>query len=136
METSGRPWSLDHDLGFRASLASTRRAPYEARERASVLTDVLPIAVITDLRAILSELVANCVLHGTGRDIDVTVGVSPDGVVRGCVNDGGTGPVAIARDRPIGAGGLGLRLVDALSSRWGVEPNSSDVWFEVAPAGG
>ena len=57
----------------------------------------------------------------------------PSGSTRGTVTDGGGGAVEIAARRDVGHGGLGLRIVDALASRWGVDVPSSDVWFEVAP---
>jgi hypothetical protein len=45
-------------------------------------------------------------------------------------------PVAQPRDRQ-SPGGLGLHIIDALASRWGVTEIGDDgkvVWFEVSPA--
>ena len=134
METGARPWPLDDPSGFQVSIASNYRAPFEARMRASNLGDWLPTGVLSDLRTVLSELVTNCVKHGSGGAIGVTVRVTTAGVVRGFVEDGGCGTVALALNRPVGDGGLGLLVVDRLVSRWGVEPGTSDVWFELAPA--
>jgi len=92
------------------------------------------MGVLTDVRMVVSELVTNCVVHGTGAEIELAVDVSAAGFIHGTIGDGGTGPVAIPEPRARGEGGLGLRIVEALVSRWGVNAPSSDIWFELSPA--
>ena len=83
---------------------------------------------------IVSELVANSVKHGPGRPIHVNVKVSEDGAVLGRVEDGGPGRVAVREGVNPTEGGMGLKVVDAFTDRWGVEKGTSNVWFELAPS--
>jgi anti-sigma regulatory factor (Ser/Thr protein kinase) len=104
-----------------------------ARRQLDGLADLLPTSTLHDLRSVITELVNNSVSHGEGGPITVIVEVTPRGTTRGTITDGGEGPVAIAAAREVGDGGLGLRIVDALASRWGVSAPSSEIWFEFAP---
>jgi anti-sigma regulatory factor (Ser/Thr protein kinase) len=117
-----------------ATFESAPDAPSRARRRVDGLADQLPARALADLRTVVTELVTNCVRHGAGAPIDVAIEVGSDGAVRGCVGDGGRGHVAIGPARAQGEGGLGLRIVDALASRWGVRAPTTDVWFELAAA--
>ena len=86
---------------------------------------------LEDLRLIVSELVTNAVKHGPeGR---VKVRLRRDGnTIRGEVEDEGTSPFGPRRKARLGPdGGLGLRLVNSLSDRWGVEAGTARVWFEL-----
>ena len=80
---------------------------------------------------LVSELATNCLLHAR---TEYTVELSrEDGVVRVSVRDGSP---AQPRTRHYGdesTTGRGLRLVETLSSRWGVEPAAAgkSVWFEL-----
>lgn len=135
MYTRAQPRSSGNGArGFRISLRSVPGASFLARRRVDALAEFLPAVTLADVRTILTELVTNCVAHGSGDEIAVAVEVHEDGSVRGCVSDGGSGTIEIAGDRPPGTGGLGLRIVDALAARWGVDAPSTDVWFELAPA--
>ena len=102
-----------------------------ARRHLDGLSEILPASILHDLRTVVTELVDNSVLHGSGRPIAIVIEVMPDGMTRGSVSDGGQGPVEIAAPREVRDSGLGLRIVDVLVSRWGVNPPSSDVWFEL-----
>lgn len=135
MERCEQPWPVDdRRAGFELALRSDGDAARRARRQVNGLADLLPAAVLADLRTIVSELVTNCVRHGTGREIELAVTVGRNGTVRGRVSDGGTGPVGIVAPRPRPDAGLGLRIVEALVTRWGVNAPSSDVWFELEPA--
>lgn len=82
----------------------------------------------------VSELVTNAVVHGSGR---CSVRVSEEaGVVTVAVRDAGTPVVAPTGGStggvdPLAVHGRGLRLVDALASRWGSDLGASGltVWF-------
>lgn len=85
-----------------------------------------------DLRLIVSELVTNAVVHGPNHPIRVHVELGNDGVVRGEIEDEGSGTVRLRAARADRGGGYGLGIVDALSDSWGVCGESTRVWFELA----
>lgn len=98
---------------------------------AAHLSAVLTKRELEDLRAVVSELVANAYVHGEGA-IRLRVEVEPDHV-RGEVADEGSGFEADVRERGIREiGGRGLFIVAALACRWGVYDDSSHVWFVLA----
>jgi anti-sigma regulatory factor (Ser/Thr protein kinase) len=86
---------------------------------------------IAKLRLCVTELVANSVRHARGTPIDVTVRL--DGaLVRTDVSDGGPGFDPPRTDpNPLKSAGWGLFLVRKIASRWGSEPESGTVWFEL-----
>ena len=128
------PWRRrDGSSGLDLVLDSVPSAGRTARQHLDGLTDLLPASTLHDLRTVVTELVDNSVRHGTGRPIAVVIEVTPGGVIRGSVSDGGRGPVEVAAPREDRDSGLGLRIVDVLVSRWSVNAPSSDVWFELAP---
>jgi anti-sigma regulatory factor (Ser/Thr protein kinase) len=131
MEPGVQPWALAEPSAVDVSLDSVAEASREARHLIDGLGYLVPSSVLADLRTVVSELVNNCVAHGTGEPIDVCIDVTPGGDVRGRVGDLGCAPVGVAPPRAPGDGGLGLRIVDVVASRWGVCSPSSDVWFEL-----
>ena len=88
-------------------------------------------ALCDDVALVVTELVVNAVRHaGT----DVTLHLHPiDGGVRLEVWDGSTRPLRPRDARGSDEGGRGLLLVDALSTRYGVEAESRGkrVWAEL-----
>ncbi len=81
-----------------------------------------------------SELLANAVLHGgEGGAVGVQVRVT-EVSVRVSVSDGGSlAPVVLHRE-PSAPSGRGMAIVEAMSSRWGVEDHTEGgktVWFEL-----
>ena len=116
-------------------LAAALDAPRRARGAiAAQLASRLSTARLSALLTIVSELVANSVKHGPGGSIHVNLNVSDDGTVLGRVEDGGRGRVAVREGVNPAEGGMGLKLVDAFTDRWGVEEGTSNVWFELAPS--
>ena len=84
-----------------------------------------------DAVLMVSELVSNALLHGTG-EIRLRIEANGDGV-RVEVSDQGN--VAVAPSPTPGAhGGWGLRIVDELADGWGVLEGSTKVWFRVTQA--
>jgi anti-sigma regulatory factor (Ser/Thr protein kinase) len=80
---------------------------------------------------VLSELVTNAVIHGTGP-ISVDLAID-DELILVRVTDHGGGTVALrhpARDEP---GGRGLLIVDELAEQWNVEhgPGRTTVWAQL-----
>ena len=122
---------MNGDLNL--ELAAALDAPRRARE--AIIPQVgsrISTARRSALLTIVSELVANSVKHGPGEPIHVNLKVSEDGAVLGRVEDGGRGRVAIREGVNPAEGGMGLKLVDAFTDRWGVEEGTTSVWFELA----
>ena len=111
-----------------ASIRVARQAILEMLE--------LDPATAEDVALLVSELVANAVLHGR-TDFDVTATREAD-VVRIDVTDRCPTPPSMKRYGPEAPTGRGLRLVDLLAHRWGVEPEvpgpGKTVWFEIEVA--
>jgi len=130
---------------FSFSVAGGSTAPGEARNIvADRFAGTVDDASLDALRLLVSEVTTNCVQHGhadAATTIDVDVSLPPD-AVRVEVSTAGppfvNGSAAPRRPDPEDPRGRGLYIVDAISERWGVEPNAPNtVWFELAtvPAG-
>lgn len=110
-----------------------------ARERLRRDLDArCPESRMEDARVVVSELVANSLRHAKPLDdhtIAVGWSVHPD-VLRLTVTDGGSPSSAPAPRRPgeLATGGRGLKMVQTLAERWGVESeeSSTTVWAELA----
>lgn len=109
-------------------------APARARRYAASCCERLPPDVLSEVLLLITELVTNAVWHGAG-DAWLDLQVEDDQVTVG-VTDGGGGQVGIAADYRWPESGHGLKLVAALSDRWGVDPMTElpgkRVWFERA----
>ena len=93
-----------------------------------------------DARVVISELVANSLRHAKPlSDHTIAVGwsVRPD-VLRVSVTDGGSPTSVPTTRRPgeLATGGRGLKIVQTLAQRWGVDTKDSTttVWAELALA--
>jgi PAS domain S-box-containing protein len=121
---------------LRLWLAPEPRSPSLARAAMSRL-DGLGGRALQSARTAVTELVDNAVVHAglaPGELIELHAARGPTGVVIEVI-DGGPGfdPANLPRP-PAAAGGRGLRLVAAMSSRWGVERGEGRlrVWCEIA----
>jgi len=105
-------------------------APREARRFVRRLAEKVP--ELDDLELLLSELVTNAVIHA-GGDVQVTISIDTHRVH---VEVGDTNRTPPALRTPDGTGGRGLRLVDAVATRWGIifDHSGKSVWFEVDAA--
>jgi signal transduction histidine kinase len=102
-----------------------------ARHRLVELERTLAPEPMAKLRLLVTELVANSVRHASGTPIDVTVTVH-DAHVRTDVSDGGAGFEPPSPDAsPLKTHGWGLFLVRKIALRWGAEPATGTVWFEI-----
>jgi anti-sigma regulatory factor (Ser/Thr protein kinase) len=100
----------------------------QARQFVSAHTGTLAPRQRTDATLMVSELVTNALLHGTGT-ISLRIDVEPRGV-RVEVSD--QGDVALSPSPTPGAhGGWGLRIVEQLADDWGVREGSTRVWFRL-----
>jgi two-component sensor histidine kinase len=119
-------------VGIRLQLEPRPEAERQARgEVRHLLGDRVDDGLLLDLQLIISELVNNSVRYGPGGMIEVDIAVTEDGSITGEVEDHGRGEVAM-REIADEGGGFGLRIVDALASRWGVYEGSTHVWFELS----
>ncbi|WP_432502838.1 ATP-binding SpoIIE family protein phosphatase [Kineococcus arenarius] len=127
--SAGEPLRLDPHPG--AVSAARRHVRRTLRETgAGELEETAELGV--------SELVTNAVLHARTA-VTVTVRLAPGGQVRIEVADSSEAHVQQRRFGPAAATGRGLRLVESISSAWGVEPlppgrgPGKVVWFQPAP---
>lgn len=81
-----------------------------------------------------SELLANAVLHGpAGAAIGLQVRHT-EVAVRVSVSDGGDNRPVVLHHEPTAPNGRGMAIVEAMSTRWGVEEHhdgGKTVWFEL-----
>jgi anti-sigma regulatory factor (Ser/Thr protein kinase) len=112
------------------------QAPAAARKALASLNSDLHLisgARLNDAQLLVTELVSNAVLYGQG-DVSLRVTASPE-VLRVEVGDAGSRFELEALPGPSTerGGGWGLRIVELLAHRWGVEGHGDHVrvWFEV-----
>jgi anti-sigma regulatory factor (Ser/Thr protein kinase) len=112
-------------------------AAYRARKlMRQELSGRVPEQVLPDVALVLTELVANSVRHGGADDANellLRFEVRPPALHVEVANpDHATADIGLREPDLAGGGGLGLHIVERLSSRWGVraEPRTT-VWFEL-----
>jgi anti-sigma regulatory factor (Ser/Thr protein kinase) len=112
------------------TLARTVDAPRLAREHVRALD----LPRLDDATLLVSELVTNAVKYGP-VDGEILLIIDRDATrTRVTVHDSGGGPLPEMRagtGPTHEGGGHGLRLVDSVADRWGVERGSTRVWFEL-----
>jgi serine/threonine-protein kinase RsbW len=115
---------------------SAKAAPIARRLAEQVAVSQIPPGRIEDFVLMVSEAVSNAVCHAPPI-ADGSIGLrfeSDEGVLRGVVTDGGGWFAPAARLADTGEANLhfGLRIIDELSSRWGINMDGvKTVWFEV-----
>lgn len=86
------------------------------------------------LELLSSELLANAMLHGpAGGAVGLQVRHTRE-TVRVSVSDGGSEPPVVLHREPTAASGRGMAIIEAMSTRWGVEEHrdgGKTVWFEL-----
>ena len=95
-----------------------------------------PGSILEAVELMVSELATNCVRHERTSFHIAILGSSRE--IRVEVTDSGAGTPRMRSPGPDEPSGRGLRIVDMLSSSWGVQPESpagKTVWFTV-PSGG
>ncbi len=98
---------------------------------AEELSARVPTPVLDGLKLMVSELVANGIVHGATLDnAPVMLDLCLHGSIRCRVLDHGHG--FARRVRREGPGGWGLHVVERLADRWGMQcsPQRTEVWFE------
>jgi anti-sigma regulatory factor (Ser/Thr protein kinase) len=112
-------------------LPRTSAAPGLARRGLSEWLAVEPDGVgLDDAKLLVSELVTNAVVHGRGR-IELRAHLDNSLLSVRIVDEGdGIAPGIRAREGD-GTGGRGLRIVEAVASRWGIRQGAGEAWFEL-----
>ena len=91
--------------------------------------------LVGDAMLVASELVSNAVIHSGARSnelLDVHVELGDDRLLISVRDPGRSGRIAEPRPDDDAFGGLGLRLVQQLSQRWGTERTDGQrVWAEL-----
>jgi anti-sigma regulatory factor (Ser/Thr protein kinase) len=111
-------------------------APSSAAAARALVQGTLPDwgcdQLVDDARIVVTELVSNVIRHAH-TDLEVVLEVHSD-ALRVAVTDGAAGSVRVRESDPhTGIGGRGLRIVEELSDRWGIEPTDDGgktVWAE------
>src|SRR5689334_5403029 len=106
-----------------ASFPPEPSAVAAARAHVRSCLEHVPPEVVSDACLLVSELAGNAVLHARSP-FRVEV-VTADRLVRIDVTDRGGGRPSIREPRPE-VGGLGLRLVETLASRWGTQTQGGE----------
>ena len=107
--------------------------PAQARRIvAEELSTLLSPAALEDVKLMASELVTNGIEHGSRENVPLMLDLCVNGDIRCAVLDHGPGFAARVREDVRGGHRWGLRLVEQLSDRWGLEcsPGRTEVWFE------
>ncbi|MFG2194248.1 ATP-binding protein [Streptomyces sp. NPDC048639] len=128
-----------YDTGFR--LASQPTAPFLARERVARIMQRWGLrgGLRDNVTVVMSELIANAVLHASGEGGHILVALSLGTRLRAEVTDADfLHEPALQFSGATDEGGRGLLLVHALSADWGVRsypPLGKTVWAEFALPG-
>lgn len=111
------------------AVRSARRLLVQVCQASGTAARVVDVAEL-----LVSELVTNAVLHGRSRPRLTVTPTAGGGLSVGVGDDNSRLPVVREDDRDA-LDGRGLRLLDLLSSRWGVRPDPPGkvVWFELDP---
>jgi serine/threonine-protein kinase RsbW len=123
-----------HELEL--TLTATPTAPGAAREAVRTwFTERYDQETADTATLLVSELVTNAVVHGTGPGPSLTVDQVANGVIQIAVCDGSHHLPQRQNHVPGAekAGGLGLFLIESFAIAWGWEPLRSGkrVWFEI-----
>jgi anti-sigma regulatory factor (Ser/Thr protein kinase) len=86
-----------------------------------------------DFNLLVSELVNNAVVHGSGK-IELQVERRGDAIWAQVSDEGPGFDAALEAIKHPRTGGWGLHLLNALAVRWGMAEGSTRVWFEVPVA--
>jgi anti-sigma regulatory factor (Ser/Thr protein kinase) len=111
-------------------LERTVDAPRFARRYARRVATSLGEERSEDAVLLVSELVTNAVKYGGEGPIELAIDRAGEHLRFAVRDKGGPGPLPEIREPGSAGGGHGLRLVDTIADRWGVEHGSTIVWFE------
>jgi anti-sigma regulatory factor (Ser/Thr protein kinase) len=113
--------------GMHLRVFPTVEAPSRARQGLSGLASEVSQHSLSDVRAVVSELVAMSVANGARRPIEVSLQVE-ERRLEGTVHDDGTGIRAVRRRESA----LVLRILDGLVEEWGADERENRIWFRMS----
>jgi anti-sigma regulatory factor (Ser/Thr protein kinase) len=124
----------------RFELRGGENAPRTARRALDSLDGQIPSALQDDVRLLVSELVANSVLHagvGPQDSLTLVLSVSEERLrVEVHEPDHDFRP-SFPAQRELSGSGNGLLIVERVANRWGITRQASTcVWFEIDHPGG
>ncbi len=121
---------------FENQLTRGRNAPAHARRSISAwLAPALNQHELDTMRLLATELVTNAVLHGEG-EIILKAHLNDGRALVEVLDQGNGFQETVPRRRTSDPPRLGLTVVDAESSRWGIQQQPTRVWFELELAPG
>jgi anti-sigma regulatory factor (Ser/Thr protein kinase) len=126
----GTPMPAELSLNLPRELSAAGVARHGLRKR---LADVPGQERTGQLMLVVSELVTNAVVHGSGA-ILLRLRVDDDRVYGEVIDEGGGFEQEVRKHGHDDVGGRGLQIVEALSSRWGIHEGATHVWFELSPS--
>ncbi len=119
---------------LRRQLRCNASAPHLAREALKPLSAIEPVR--DDALLVASELVTNAVLHSgctPNDELALVAKLIPGGLEIAVTDPGRSDTTPTPRPSYVGPGGVGLRIVEALARRWGIERRHGlRVWVELA----
>jgi anti-sigma regulatory factor (Ser/Thr protein kinase) len=112
--------------------SSERSSVPAARRFATGALAHLPEDTLQAVELMVSELATNSIRH-VNSEFELTI-VATSREIRVTVTDHGGGTPRMRIAAPDDVSGRGLRIVDLLSDRWGVDKHGdrTEVWFSVA----
>jgi anti-sigma regulatory factor (Ser/Thr protein kinase) len=117
-----------------ARFEPTGVAPSQARTLVRrTVGELVPADLLDTAELLISELVTNAVLHGSGV---VVVSVDCENhTVELAVSDDEPTPPALQPERLMSLGGRGMRMIESLAGDWGVRPRTDgpgkQVWVRL-----
>jgi serine/threonine-protein kinase RsbW len=105
----------------------------EARRFATSVLGGISRDTLEAVELMVSELATNCIRH-TDSGFDLTITRTGDDI-RVEASDHAGGTPTMRSPKPTDASGRGLKIIDMLSSKWGVQPHGAagkTVWFTIA----
>jgi anti-sigma regulatory factor (Ser/Thr protein kinase) len=115
------------------TLPFTLEAPALARQYLRTYASHLPEPDLDDALLMTSELVSNAIEHGQPT-IVLQVNFDPPHVTVDVFDDGSGDPLLDLTSVPTDDHGRGLKIVDAISTRWGITQHpdtGKSVWFQI-----
>lgn len=109
-------------------------APLARKLLTKLLTEEWQVpSLVDDAGLVLDELVANAAEHARGTSIRIVILRTDVKVVRVAVVDGDRREPKVVAAGPEDEGGRGLRLIEELSQKWGVDPYTwgKSVWADM-----
>jgi anti-sigma regulatory factor (Ser/Thr protein kinase) len=129
----------DETTAWSTRITGGATAPFAARELlTNRLGESVPADTLHNLLLLTTELVTNSVRHAAVDEagtVELSVMSGPTLVRTSVIDPGGDTQPAV-QDLDVNVpGGMGLFLVEQISTRWGVErmgDGATEVWFELA----